>query len=90
MSGYHQTATQGKRAKFPARYARKDARNKIYRAVYGSMVRDNGERDERYCDYQNAMHAYQLHKEAAALPFWMAQQVEQDIERLKRKGGENG
>lgn len=85
------TITAQKRSVFPGRYFRKDARTAIYRAVYGRLVNANGERDERYANYHDAIATYNQYRYQADLPANKVQQVEQDIERLKRKpqGGEN-
>lgn len=97
------TITAQKRSIFPSRYFRKDARTAIYRAVYGSLqtVYEINEetkqrvrktyRDSGYTNYTTALSTYNQHRYTANLPFYKAQQIEQDIERLKRKpqGGEN-
>lgn len=80
------TITSDKREAFPLRYARKDARTAIYRAVYGPMTSmERGDRDDRHCTYHQALETWKGWRDTAALPFWKAQDIEARIELLKRR-----
>lgn len=79
------TITSDKRERFPLRYARKDARTAIYRAVYGQLLRRDGDRDGGSCDYHSAKRIWEDRRDAAALPFWKAQDIEARIKLLKRR-----
>lgn len=83
------TLTETKRSAFPARYARKDARGKIYRAVFGRLEgqakRSKGYRDTNTAlNYSDAKYAYEVHRLNAALTPDKEEAVWAGLEALKK------
>jgi hypothetical protein len=88
------TLTECKRDARPVYYARKDARNRIYRELYGQQGTERGRRtnvpaiDETrrlsaFWSYQNALHVYEANKTMAEFTSNETATLERRLEQLR-------
>lgn len=85
------TTTAEKRKAFPTRYARKDARTRIYRALFGKSewrfakdpVDDNSRKLPTYWDHQTATKVFESNIEIAAFDPARRTQLQHRLNSLK-------